>query len=327
MDDTTLGTRNAKGEWTPASVVGWAPFFDRPIRWRAVVSWLRGYLFGFNLLYAAVAVAAWHLATPPPGTMTTLSPGWIALVLARNAAVLCAWYGLFHWQLYRRRAQDAAFKYNLKWPAARHERFMFGSQLRENMFWTVASGLPIWTAYEAVSLWLASRGSIPTISWMADGLWFVALMALIPLYREIHFYAVHRLIHVPALYKRVHSLHHRNTSPMPWSGLSMHPSEHVLYFSAVALLWVVPAHPIHMLFTLFHLAMAPVPGHAGFEIARFGPTNIATHGYAHYLHHKLFEVNYSDGTFPLDRWFGSYHDGSPEADERLKARRRLARVS
>jgi sterol desaturase/sphingolipid hydroxylase (fatty acid hydroxylase superfamily) len=43
--------------------------------------------------------------------------------------------------------------------------------------------------------------------------------------------------------------------------------------------------------------------------------------YAHYLHHKYFEVNYSDGMVPLDRWFGSFHDGTPEAHEAMKARR------
>ena len=47
--------------------------------------------------------------------------------------------------------------------------------------------------------------------------------------------------------------------------------------------------------------------------------------FAHYLHHKYFEVNYSDGMVPLDRWFGSFHDGTPEASEAMKARR-LRRV-
>ena len=45
-----------------------------------------------------------------------------------------------------------------------------------------------------------------------------------------------------------------------------------------------------------------------------------THAYAHYLHHKYFEVNYADGSIPLDKWFGTFHDGSPEADEAMKKR-------
>ena len=31
--------------------------------------------------------------------------------------------------------------------------------------------------------------------------------------------------------------------------------------------------------------------------------------------------NYGDGMVPLDKWFGSFHDGSPEADAAMKARR------
>ena len=42
--------------------------------------------------------------------------------------------------------------------------------------------------------------------------------------------------------------------------------------------------------------------------------------YAHYLHHKYFECNYADGILPLDRWFGTLHDGSDESQYRLSER-------
>ena len=32
-------------------------------------------------------------------------------------------------------------------------------------------------------------------------------------------------------------------------------------------------------------------------------------------------MNYADGTIPLDKWFGSFHDGTEEADARMKERR------
>jgi sterol desaturase/sphingolipid hydroxylase (fatty acid hydroxylase superfamily) len=44
--------------------------------------------------------------------------------------------------------------------------------------------------------------------------------------------------------------------------------------------------------------------------------------YTHYLHHKYFEVNYGDGLVPLDKLFGTFHDGTAAADEALKRRRR-----
>jgi len=101
------------------------------------------------------------------------------------------------------------------------DRFTFGSQTRENVFWSLASGLPLWTAWEAVTLWLFSSGHIPWVDLADHPVYFVVLMLLVPIWTEIHFYAVHRLIHWPPLYKAVHSLHHRNTNPAPWSGLSI----------------------------------------------------------------------------------------------------------
>jgi sterol desaturase/sphingolipid hydroxylase (fatty acid hydroxylase superfamily) len=49
----------------------------------------------------------------------------------------------------------------------------------------------------------------------------------------IPFYFGHRLLHAKFLYKRFHALHHRNVEVGPWSGLAMHPVEHIIYFSTV----------------------------------------------------------------------------------------------
>tara|TARA_B100000989_G_scaffold217691_1_gene165896 strand:- start:201 stop:404 length:204 start_codon:yes stop_codon:yes gene_type:complete len=49
----------------------------------------------------------------------------------------------------------------------------------------------------------------------------------------------------------------------------------------------------------------------------------------HYLHHKHFECNYGGSLAPLDKWFGTFHYGSKEADvkmcERIKALRNKLR--
>jgi sterol desaturase/sphingolipid hydroxylase (fatty acid hydroxylase superfamily) len=150
-------------------------------------------------------------------------------------------------------------------------------------------------------------------------------MLMIPLLRELHFYLVHRLLHVPVLYRTVHWLHHNNVNPGPWSGLAMHPIEHLLYFSGVLIHWVVPSHPVHALFHLIHAGLSPVPGHTGFDKVVVGKAGaVDTHCLAHYLHHKYFECNYADGSIPLDQWFGTFHDGSDLALEAMN-RRFLAR--
>lgn len=321
LDETTLGVRDARGNWVPDRRCDFGPLCSWPTRPLAIAKWfVTGYVISWQLVYFGVAAAVWFLTTPPVETLREIRPGWIALVLLRNLAIVVAWYGLWHLRLYVRRAQDTRTKYNAKFPGD-SRRFTFGNQTKDNVLWSLASGVPIVTAFEVVGLWLFASGRIPWLRWAEHPVWIVVIMLLVPIWRELHFYAIHRLIHVPALYKPIHSLHHRNVNPGPWSGLSMHPLEHVGYFSAMAIHWIVPSHPLHMLFNQFHLLMAPVPGHAGFERVELGDASLDTHGYAHYLHHKYFEVNYSDGAVPLDRWFGSFHDGSPEATERMRTRR------
>jgi sterol desaturase/sphingolipid hydroxylase (fatty acid hydroxylase superfamily) len=323
VDDGQFGVRNQRGEFTPHRRASYGPLFSRPVRPAAVARWffgVPGYLLPWNALYLGVAAAVYAWATPSTSTMSEFRPGWIGLVLLRNLAIALVWYGGWHAWLYTRRAQQTRFKYNARWPRT-SDRFLFGSQTRENMFWTLCSGVPMWTAYEVVGHWLFANGHITWLRWAAHPVWIVVIFLLTPIFRELHFYTTHRLIHAAVLYPRVHALHHRNTNPGPWSGLSMHPLEHLVYFTSVCIHWVLPAHPLHAMYNLVHLAMSPVPGHSGFEKVEVGGTRgFDTNCLNHYLHHKYFEVNYSDGAIPFDRWFGSFHDGSPEAHARMKDR-------
>ena len=67
------------------------------------------------------------------------------------------------------------------------------------------------------------------------------------------------------------------------------------------------------------LGLGPSQGHTGFDKIVTGKDSKVEIGiYNHYLHHKYFEVNYSDGIIPLDKWFGSFHDGSVEADKEIE---------
>ena len=63
----------------------------------------------------------------------------------------------------------------------------------------------------------------------------------------------------------VHYLHHKNVKVGPWSGLSMHPVEHVIYFSVVLIHLIVPSHPLHFIFNLQHTALSPIQGHSGYD--------------------------------------------------------------
>jgi len=51
-------------------------------------------------------------------------------------------------------------------------------------------------------------------------------------------------------------------------------------------------------------------GSRGLEV-----TTIAT--FFHQLHHRFFTCNYGNVELPMDRWFGSFNDGSTAATKRL----------
>ncbi len=324
MDDSLFGKRNKRGDWAPNRVIEYAPVFTWPAKPFAFLKWFfgfPGFLFPWTVTYAAFATIMWLYLTPSMETMKTFEPGWIAYVFARNTVIVLLWVGFFHLRLYMQRRQGTNFKYNGQWPSTSNDAFLFKNQNIDNLIWTFASAVPFWTAYEALTLWAFANGYIPYVDAAEHPIYFVLLMLAVPLFRELHFYCVHRLIHWPPLYRTVHKLHHNNVNPGPWSGLAMHPVEHLLYFSGVLIHWVVPSHPIHAVFQLAHAALSPGPGHAGFDKIEVGEGGMDLPCYDHYLHHKYFECNYADnGVFPVDKLFGTFHDGTPESQERMDRR-------
>ncbi len=325
MDETNFGLRDKRGYWVPTKKIEYPPVFVIPFRVGRFAKWLfgfPGYLFPWNAIYLSVALISWFWLTPSKEVLQTFSADWILLLLLRNAAIVALFFGAFHFHLYLKRRQGTNFKYNPKWPSNNTSVFLFKSQNIDNIIWSFASGVPIWTAFEAITLWLFANGYVPWFNYLDSPVYFVLMIVLIPIWRDFHFYVVHRILHWPPLYKYVHKLHHKNVNPGPWSGLAMHPVEHLLYFTTVMLHWIIPSHPMHAVFNLMHAALSPAPGHTGFDKIVLGEeTAIDTHCYAHYLHQRYFECNYADGVIPLDKWFGTFHDGSEES--RLKMKQRL----
>jgi sterol desaturase/sphingolipid hydroxylase (fatty acid hydroxylase superfamily) len=332
MAEGSMHARDTRGDWRPQNRLQAPPVFVWPPQPVAFITWFfgyPGYLFPWNVGYALTAFATWSLLTPDTSRMTHLELGWIASVFAVNLVLVCVITSLWHWPLYVRKSQGVAFKYSGRWLANNSKLFSFRNQLLDNVFWTIASAVPVWTAYEVLTLWAQANRMIPYVEWRAHPLYCIVLMCFIPLFHEVHFYLVHRLLHWQPLYRYIHSLHHKNVNPGPWSGLSMHPIEHLLYFSGVLLHWIVPSSPLHVIYHLQVAALSPSVGHCGFErVVLFKRLPLDTGNYMHYLHHKHFAVNYGgDGVVPIDQWFGTFHDGTEAADELFKAKRNRGRTA
>jgi sterol desaturase/sphingolipid hydroxylase (fatty acid hydroxylase superfamily) len=331
MDDLKYGTHNKRGDFAPKGPLQTAPLFVFPPQPLNFLRWLPSYFFPWNFLFMALAAVFWFYLTPPIETTKTLSFGWIAYLLARNSLLVLIIYGALELRLYMKRSQGTHFKFNGKWPAEQpSDVFMFKSQNIDNMIRTFASGVPIWTAYEVFGLWSFANDWGPWTTFAEHPWWLVAFGLVLPIWHEFHFYCIHRLIHVPILYKWIHSVHHNSVNPSPWSSLSMHPIEHLLYWSDSLIHLVLPSHPLLLLYNLQITGTGAVVGHVGFEKIEVGEDSaIGTHAYVHYLHHKYFEVNYADGTTALDKLFGTWHDGTKEGEALMQARyeKKVARLN
>ena len=327
MDDLAYGVRDKRGNWRPKDPIEPAPLFVEPWKVLKILRWLPHYFLPWNAIFFLSAMAFWFWLTPSAETTSTLAWGWVAYLLVRNSVAVFLFFGAFELRLYIRRSQGTQFKYNPQWPGEKASKtFMFRSQAVDSMIRCFGTGVPIWTAYEVLVLWAWSNGFGPWTTF-AENPWILAILgACMLMFHELHFFATHRLIHIPFLYKHVHSVHHNSVNPSPWSSLSMHPVEHLIYFSGVLIHFVIPSHPILAIFHLHLAGFGSVIGHIGFDkIVAGDEKGMDTHAFAHYLHHKYFEVNYSDGLIPLDKLFGTWHDGTEHGEalmsERMKKRR------
>ncbi len=326
MSETSATSRNA---YQPPEPIAVPPLYAWPPRPLATLRWLAtGLLFPWGLILIALAVIAWHYLTPDLSAMRELHPGWMLLIWLRNAALLTLVAGGLHWWLYVRRQQERAYKFDGRWLATDSHKFLWRNQTRDNMFWSLASGCTVWTLYESLTLWAYANDHIASVAWEDAPVYLAAMTLAVFFWSTLHFYLNHRLLHWPPLYRMAHALHHRNVNIGPWSGIAMHPLEHLIYFSVFALWWVVPVHPVVVILSGFYQGIGPSISHSGFDYVKLGERiRVSAGDHFHQLHHQHFEVNYGNTPAPMDKLFGTWHDGTAAAQAALKHRRRARPLS
>ncbi|WP_166417323.1 sterol desaturase family protein [Cochlodiniinecator piscidefendens] len=321
-----MTTSKLKG-WnhTPDVPLQVSPFFRWPLRPLEMLSWIWNswFLISERLLIVGIALASYYWVQPPLEESRTFAIGWVAEMYIRNLILLSVVASVLHSYFYIWKKQDDVLKYDPRPLMLNGRQFTFSGQVRDNMFWSLASGVTIWTAYEALMFWALANGYAPMLTWAAHPVWFVAMFLLIPLWESFYFYWIHRLLHVPFFYKRFHALHHRNINVGPWSGMAMHPVEHLIYFGTVLIHFVVAAHPIHILYHLQYYALTAITTHTGFEgLVIKDKDRLKLGTFHHQMHHRYFECNYGSLEIPWDKLFGSFHDGTPEMNEVMKERKK-----
>jgi len=320
-------TRGFADKWNhiPQVPVGVSPMFALPPNFGAILRWtLRQWLVVTERsILVVISLLSWLFFQPSLEVTATLSADWIAALYIRNLLLMVAVAGGLHLYFYSRKTQGDALRYDKRDLSDQKKIFSFKNQLADNMFWTLASGVTIWTLYEVLMFWAMGNGYAPVLYWSDNPIWFILLFLLTPIWISFHFYWVHRWLHWPPLYRLAHALHHRNTNVGPWSGLSMHPVEHVIFFSSILIHFILPSSPVHILFHMQHQSLTAATSHTGYEAMLMkDKKHLALGTFHHQMHHRYFDCNYGNLEMPWDKWFGSFHDGTEESHDAFKQRRR-----
>ena len=300
------------------SIFRWPPQPGFLARW-FTRNWLS---LSERVVLLALACVTWWALYPSLETTRQFEFGWIFRVWLVNMALMIAIAGGLHWFFYVRKSQGNRLKFDRRDQGRGNRLWSFSDQVKDNMFWSLTSGVGQLTLIQSVVLWAMANGYAPVITFAGNPVWFVLALMLLPIWSAFHFYWVHRLLHVPFLYRHVHSLHHRNVNIGPWSGLSMHPVEHLLYLSTLLIHLVVPSHPIHLVFHVLYQGPGAAMTHTGYEdILIRDKRRLALGTFYHQLHHRYYECNYGNQEMPWDRWFGTFHNGTEAATQETRARK------
>ena len=323
---TAPAARHDAWAWHPPLPLRPVPVFMWPPRPLAALRYLASLTFLGSIIapFGTLAVLSWLYLQPALERCAEFRADWILQMYARNMGLMLLVAGGLHLYFHTFRRQGAERKFDSRDLNTNSRKFFARNQVLDNMLWTCASGVTVWTAYEAGFMWAYANDLLPFYLRMDEHpVWFVVTLFMIPFWASLHFYFVHRFLHWRPLYRIAHALHHRNDNVGPWSGLSMHPIEHLLYLSSILIHVAFASHPIHILFHMQWNTLGAATSHAGFEALAFRGRPILMLGsFHHQLHHRYYDCNYGNPFMPWDRWLGTDHDGTPRAMAELRRRRR-----
>lgn len=130
-------------------------------------------------------------------------------------------------------------------------------------------------------------------------LWYLPVSVV--LYLSAHdtwFYWTHRAMHVPALFRMAHAVHHASRPPTAWAAMSFHPWEAVTGAVVIpVLLFAIPIHAGALVLVLGIMTVMGVANHMGWEMFPralvHGPAGrwliTASH---HQRHHQHYGCNF-----------------------------------
>jgi sterol desaturase/sphingolipid hydroxylase (fatty acid hydroxylase superfamily) len=196
-------------------------------------------------------------------------------------------------------------------------------QMRREVMWSLASAAIYGIPAGIVAWGWQNRAWTQIYTDVGDyPLWWLPLSVLAYLFaHDTWFYWSHRWMHRPAVFRRVHAVHHASRPPTAWAAMSFHPLEALTGAVVIPLLvFAIPIHVGALAIVLTVMTVMGVTNHMGWEMfprsmwaGRVGAWLItASH---HQRHHEAYGCNYGlyfrfwDRICGTDRGVGTFAAG------------------
>ena len=130
--------------------------------------WNSWFLISERLIIVGIAFVCYLYFQPSLEETKTFELSWVAQMYARNIVLTLLVAGSLHLWFYTYSAQGKKLKYDPRPLMVNGKQFSLGGQVRDNMFWTLGTGVFIWTAYEAIMFWAMANGHMSIITFEAN---------------------------------------------------------------------------------------------------------------------------------------------------------------
>ena len=197
-------------------------------------------------------------------------------------------------------------------------------QMLKEVGWSAISAF-VFTVFAVglFALWFYGYTSIYQ-SIDAYPIWYFPVSVSLALFIQDTYYWLHRWMHLPSVFKRIHKVHHNSVHTSVFTSFSFHPTETVLQALILPLIvMVLPLHIYAVAVVLVVMTLSAAINHAGIEIyptGRFGKWVSAwiigaTH---HDQHHRKFKANYGLYFTFWDRLMGTEAPSSIKSENKVK---------
>jgi len=160
----------------------------------------------------------------------------------------------------------------------------------------------------ALAAWVMNGGYTSLyFEWNKHGiLWTLLELPLAFVATDYGIYWIHRLYHLPFMYKHFHKLHHTYKTPTAFSVTAIHPFE-FLNIQAIyyAPMFVMPMHVGFFIFYLQYLNYHGLIDHSGVHIKSLWFQPWQPGPIFHDNHHQYFHVNFGINLSVWDKWHGT----------------------